>query len=100
MPALYRRHAVGDLTEHDLIAVVSRIEQDRRHWELIEVSPQVLARAEEVIQATGVRTLDAVHVAPALAFQAASAMRIPFFTGDARQREGAARFALEVVWVG
>jgi len=38
--------------------------------------------------------LDALHVASALAFQAASGLNIPFITADVRQRDAANNLAL------
>ena len=70
------------------------------YWELVEVSPQVLAQAEELIRKTDLRTLDALHVASALVFQTTSGLRVPFITGDQRQRNVAEQLDLELVWVG
>lgn len=99
MSALCRRRAMGDVGERDFTTIVSRIREDREYWELVEVSPPVLARAQELIQSMSLRTLDAVHVASALAFETASGMRVPFVTADARQRDAAGQVALNVVWV-
>ncbi|MBS0182029.1 MAG: hypothetical protein JSS39_06470 [Nitrospira sp.] len=60
----------------------------------------VLSQVEELVQTVGLRTLDAVHVASALTFQAASGLTIPFITADSRQREAGERLALNLVWVG
>ena len=99
MSALCRRRAMEQLAERDFTAIVSRIREDRRYWELVEVSPLVLDRAEELIQRMSLRALDAVHVASALAFETASGIRIPFVTADGRQRDAAGQVALNVVWV-
>ena len=87
------------LAQRDFTAIVARMREDREYWELVEVSPFVLGRAEELIQSTSLRTLDAVHVASALAFESSSGMRVPFVTADARQRDAAGQVALNVVWV-
>ncbi|MBI4402304.1 MAG: type II toxin-antitoxin system VapC family toxin [Nitrospirae bacterium] len=99
LSALARHRTSGELEERDFLAIRSRMQKDRAHWELVELSPLVLSQAEELIQRTSVRTLDAVHVASALTFQAASGIRIPFITSDARQREAAEEWALDVIWV-
>jgi len=75
------------------------MQKDRAYWELVEVSSLVLSQAEELIQTTALRTLDAIHVASAMAFQAGSGIRILFMTADARQRDAAEQVALNVVWV-
>ena len=73
---------------------------DRAYWELVEVSALVLKEAEQVMTKTGLRTLDAIHLASVLTFQNASGIQIPFITGDIKQQEAATRFDLDVVWVG
>ena len=57
------------------------------------------SEAEVLVQKTGLRTLNALHVASALTFQAASGLTIPFVTADVRQREAAGMFALNLMWV-
>jgi predicted nucleic acid-binding protein len=97
--ALCRRRTAGDLAQRDFDAILSHIRRDRAYWELVAVSPLVLTRAEELIQTTSLRTLDALHLASALVFQATSGIRIPFLTADVRQREAASGLDLDVVWV-
>ena len=59
----------------------------------------MLSQAEELVQKTGLRALDALHVASALTFQAASGLTIPFMTADIRQRDAADTLALNLIWV-
>lgn len=98
MSAICRRRTLGDLAERDFSAILSRMHKDRAYWELVEVSPLVLTQAEDLIRKTTLRTLDAIHLASALAFQAASGIAIPFVTGDERQREAAGQLELIAVW--
>jgi predicted nucleic acid-binding protein len=98
--ALCRRKNEKELTEKNFEVIASRMNKDRGLWELVELSPLVLTRAEELVQSTGVRTLDAIHLASALTFQAAIGMRIPFITGDETQRHAGEQLHLEVIWVG
>lgn len=100
LSAFARRLAVGDLADRDFAAILSRLDGDRQMWELLEVTPLVLARAEEMVRTGGLRALDAIHVGSALVFESVAGMRLPFITGDNRQRVGAARERLGVVWVG
>jgi predicted nucleic acid-binding protein len=101
MSALCRRKCNGELSDQDFAATLSRVQGDRSRWELVEVGSEVLNRAEEVIQGRmPMRALDAIHVASLVTFQAASGLRIPFVTGDDRQREAAGHIGLDVVWVG
>jgi predicted nucleic acid-binding protein len=99
LSALSRRRMAGELTPRDFLAIKTRLHKDRSYWELVEVGAIVLSQAEELVQTVGLRTLDALHVASALTFQAASALTIPFITADIRQREAGERLALNLVWV-
>lgn len=99
LSAFVRRHAAGDLSDRDFVAIVSRLDADRRMWELVEVTPLVLDRAESLIRTEGLRTLDAIHVGSALVFESGAGARLPFITADDRQRAAAVRARLEVVWV-
>lgn len=98
--ALCRRRASGELAEQDFAVILPRMRQDRSYWELVAVTPLVLTHAEELIRTTGVKTLDALHLASALAFQAMSGIRIPFITADLRQRDAASQLDLTVMWIG
>ena len=103
LSALHRRRATGELPQAGFEAILTRIRRDLAHWALVEVSTALLDRAEQVISRTGVRTLDAIHLASALhvrAAVAASEIQIPFVTADLPQREAALRLGLDVQWVG
>ncbi len=99
LSALSRRRTAGELTQRDFLAIRSRLHKDRAYWELVEVGSLVLSQAEELVQKTGLRTLDALHVASVFTFQSASGLAIPFVTADVRQREAAERLALTLIWV-
>jgi predicted nucleic acid-binding protein len=101
MSALYRRNRNGELSDEDFAATLSRVHGERTRWELVELGRTVLNRAEEIVQGiVPMRSLDAIHVASLVTFQAESGTRIPFVTGDDRQRQAAAQIGLDVVWVG
>jgi uncharacterized protein len=97
--AFSRRQVAGELSARNFSAIMSRLRADQGHWELVEVSASVLARAEEVIARAGVRTLDALHLAAALSFQELSGLRLPFVTADEQQREAAQQLGLQVTWI-
>lgn len=99
MSALSRRRMAGELAQRDFLAIRSRLHKDRGYWELVEVGAIVLSQAEELVQKTGLRTLDALHVASVLTFQAGSGLTLPFITADVRQREAAVKLALNLIWV-
>lgn len=60
-----RRRAAGELSQSSFSAIIARISTDRRRWELVELTAPIVARAEEVVERTQLRTLDALHVASA-----------------------------------
>jgi predicted nucleic acid-binding protein len=99
MSALHRRRAAGDLAPADFAAIVSRVGEDRRRWELVPITGAVLALAEDLVGRHALRTLDAIHVAAALTFRNVSGLRVPFVTADTRQRDAADPAGLSVVWV-
>lgn len=100
MSALTRRRSTGELRVDEMPPILARAQEDRTYWKLLDVSPSVLNRAEEIIQRTRIRTLDAIHVASLINFQAISDMQVSFVTADARQRDAARQVGLDVVWVG
>jgi len=101
LSAVWRRKRDGDVSEEDVLATLSRVQSDRVRWELVEVGGTVLSRAEEIVQGTvPMRALDAIHVASLITFQSAAGIRVPFITGDGRQRDAAEQMKLDVVWVG
>lgn len=97
--ALSRRHGQKELSEQDYIAILSRIKQDRAFWELVEVTPGVLARAEEMVLDLKVRALDAIHIASAALFQDSAGRSSLFVTSDERQVEAAQKCGLTVIHV-
>lgn len=99
LSALGRRRIAGELTQRDFLAIRSRLHKDLAYWEFVEVGAIVLSQAEELVQKTSLRMLDALHVASVLTFQAASGLTIPFVTADVRQREAAETLALNLIWV-
>ena len=100
LSVLIHRCMLGELTQRDFLAIRSRLRKDKSYWELVEIGEVVLNHTEEVAQKTGLRTLDALHLASALTFQAASGLTIPFITADVRQRKAAETLGVNLIWVG
>ena len=98
--AIRQRLETGSLTRREVERAERMIQKDRAHWDLVEVDRQVLERAGETVRDTGLRTLDAIHVASARVAQAYGRSRLPFVTGDARQRDACGLLGLDVIWVG
>lgn len=100
--ALVRRRAVGEIRPADFEAIAAQLSRDRQHWHLVEVTADVLSRAEDVIAQANVCTLDAVHMATALAVETAwggPRRQMAFVTGEGRQQDAAWALGLSVVWV-
>lgn len=100
MSALTRRRSTGELRADEMPPILTRAQEDRTYWKLLDVSQAVLNRAEEIIQRTRIRTLDAIHIASLMTFKTMAAIEVPFVTADARQRDAARQVGLNVVWVG
>ena len=79
--------------------MLRRMADDREAWELLEIGPVILARAESIVREVALRALDAIHVASALTFIEGTARHLPFVAADFGQRVAAERVNLEVVWV-
>lgn len=99
LSALYRRWTAGELAERDLSRLLASLDRDRAHWDLLDVDSHVLARAGEVIASTGVRTLDAIHLASAELAQTYGGRRLPLVTADAAQRVAGERLGLDILWI-
>jgi predicted nucleic acid-binding protein len=97
--ALSRRRTASQISAVQWARVVRDLQSDRAHWELLAVTDAVLARAEEVVRVTRLRSLDAVHVASAQLSSTLVGVQLAFVTADARQRDAAIHLGLEVVWV-
>jgi predicted nucleic acid-binding protein len=94
-----RRHASGALTARDFQAIMTQFQKDRAHWDLVEVTSEVLSSAEDLVRRTSLRTLDAIHVASVLTIERAAGFRFAFVTADAVQREAATALFLDLVWL-
>jgi predicted nucleic acid-binding protein len=99
LSVLSRRCTLGELARRDFVAIRSRLHKDRSYWELVEVGEIVLNQAEELALKIGLRTLDALHLASAFTFQAASGLTIPFITANVKQRKAAEALAISMIWV-
>ncbi len=97
LSALVRRHAVGEVGKPTFDQAVSDLKSDAELWEFVELEETVLQRAEAVIARSALKTIDAVHVASALAVQERWSERVPFITADQRQAAAARSHGLEVI---
>ncbi len=94
---LRRRVAEGSIEAARLPAILRHVAADRPYWTLVEVGTDVLVRAETLVAAHPIRTLDAIHVASAQLFAARVSMPgLTFVSADKRQTETAAAIGLVV----
>ncbi len=97
--ALARRRGEGEIAPPAAATALANIRTDQSYWLLLDVAPSVLRRAEDLVQAGRLRTLDAIHIGSCLVYQELAGRPVPFVTADARQRRAAEGANLEVVWV-
>jgi predicted nucleic acid-binding protein len=95
--ALTRRQAAGDVARRDFTAALARLQRDRAYWGLVEVTSEILDRAEGIVRRGDLRTLDAIHVASALSVQEETGIQLAFVTADWRQGEAAKLAGLRVL---
>ncbi len=97
--AFRQRSRAGDLSATGYRAILARMASDRACWDLLAVGDEVLRRAESVVDRTGVRALDAVHLASAWIRRDAGLPNLPFVTADRRQADGARALGLTTMLV-
>jgi predicted nucleic acid-binding protein len=93
--ALVRLVATGAISEAQAGAVRSRLAAACARWTLVEVSRELLERAAAPFPVEPIRTLDALHVASALAIRAEVEELIVVST-DRRVRDNAEMMGLAV----
>jgi predicted nucleic acid-binding protein len=89
-----RRNLARLLSGRDLIAARVAFAGDLRSFSMIELDEATCESAASIAEATGVRTLDALHLAAA---QRISAPGVGFLTFDLRQAQAARTLGLTVV---
>jgi predicted nucleic acid-binding protein len=95
--AVQRRHRQREITPPNYKSIISRLASDRLYWQLVEVVPQVLSKAEGLVITENVRTLDAIHIASAMVIQDSFPTRLPFISADERQLAAAQNCKLSVI---
>lgn len=89
-----RRNLARLLPGQDAVAARSRFALDLEVLALIEVDAQTCDMAASIAESTGVRTLDALHLAAA---QRIGGPAVPFLTFDLRQAQAARMLGFTVV---
>lgn len=95
--AVQRRRREHEITEPNYLSIISRVASDRSYWQLVELVPQVLSKAEQLVIAENLRTLDAIHIASAMIIQDSFSTPLPFVSADARQLAAAQHCKLSVI---
>ncbi len=89
--AFNRRRREGSLTQSQYGIVKRRLMEDILDAEIIHLTTQVIAESITILETTPVRTLDALHVACALVWEAEL-----FVSSDTRQLAAAEREGLNI----
>lgn len=87
--AIFRKKAGGEMDEAVFEKITGSIRKSLAEVDLIRLSDEVLFRAEMVVLASGVRALDAIHLASVLEFQNETGMRLLLVTSDRKQQAAA-----------
>ncbi len=97
--ALHRKREAREVSDATLRKLVRTMEEDvSGSMEIVNLGPEVLAKAQETVLATPARTLDAIHIASALVVQNMAEIPLTFVTADRRQLEAARDLGLPVVF--
>lgn len=94
--ALMRAYAVGVLSEMETARRRAVLEAASVNWILLKLDREVLERARRRFPAEPVRTLDALHIATALAARSAIS-DLALLSLDRRVRENAVALGFEVL---
>jgi predicted nucleic acid-binding protein len=89
-----RRNLARLLDEVDAVAARSAFNEDLRVFSIVELDAVTCDKAAAIAELTGVRTLDALHLAAA---QRVGGPAVPFLTFDLRQAQAARSLGLTVV---
>jgi len=89
-----RRNLARLLSGRDLVATRAAFADDLRSISIVELDEATCESAASIAEATGVRTLDALHLAAALRV---SEPGVSFLTFDLRQAQAARALGLAVV---
>ena len=97
--ALRRIEVDRGLSSKAFQAALKRIQTEREKWDLVVISSAILESAERMTVDLNVRSLDAIHLACAVACQNRLKRSLPFVTADIRQRDAAQHLGLDIISV-
>ena len=87
----------GGLSTKPFHATLKRIQSERERWDLVAISSEILESAERITVDLNIRSLDAIHLACAVACQRRLKRPLPFVTADIRQRDAAQYLGLDII---
>lgn len=90
---LIRAAALGENTEADTAARRAHLTTAAAHWQVLRISPDIVARARQPFPGAPIRTLDAIHLASALTARSAVA-GLELLSLDDRVRKAGALLGL------
>jgi predicted nucleic acid-binding protein len=93
---LLRATALGELTEAEAADRRGHLMRASSHWQILRISPEIVDRARRPFPGEPMRTLDAIHLASALAARAAI-LGLKLLSLDDRIRRAARALGLEVI---
>jgi len=97
--ALRRIEVDRGLSSKAFQAALRRIQTEREKWDLVVISSAILESAERMTVDLNVRSLDAIHLACAVACRNRLKRSLPFITADIRQRDAAQHLGLDIISV-
>lgn len=92
---LLRATTLGELTEAEAADRRAHLTMAAAHWHVLRIGPDIVERARQPFPGEPIRTLDAIHLASALAARSAVA-GLELLSLDDRIRKTAARLGLRV----
>lgn len=94
--ALIRAHVLGELTEIETLRRRTLLEAVSAHWTFLKIDREILERARHRLPVEPIRTLDALHLASALAARSAVS-DLALLSLDQRVRENGAALGFDIL---
>lgn len=93
---LLRATALGELTEAEAADRKAHLVQAASHWHVLRIAPEIVDRARQAFPGEPIRTLDAIHLASALAARTAI-VGLRLLSLDDRVRRAGKRLGLDLL---
>ena len=93
---IFRAAALGELTEAEAADRRAHLTAAASHWQVLRIAPEIVERARQPFPGEPIRTLDAIHLASALAARTAIA-GLALLSLDDRVRKAGKKLGLDVI---